>query len=1193
MKIVYSRLLIAVMIFTLIGGTAAAAAGVQSGPSLGNGHEVLSKVTVFAGNGNYDDWDGAASEASFRMPQGIAVLKDGSVLVADTRNHLIRQVKNGLVSTYAGLMLGGDNSAAPVGAWYDGAKDTAVFNSPSGIDTDLDGNIYIADSENNRIRKMSKDGIVTTVAGDGMIGNEDGTGTEAGFYHPQDVAAAADGTLYVVDTLNHLIRRISPEGQVTTLNASSNRVVEVEAGHVVPAGDYADGELSASKFNEPTSIAIDHKGNLYVSDTGNHVIRYIDLAKGTVTTAAGLSPGERPVYANGELYATGGYADGASSEARFLSPRGIAVTEEDGLVIADSMNHAIRYLANGHVSTIAGVPAQLGRVDGINGHNLLHNPTDVAVRPNGGVLIADSYNNQIRELKYYQLPANLPHNSQVKVVVDDSIISFDAQPEIVKGRTMVPVRALSERLGYKVELLNNQRTIELMKGEVTIRLQIGSPLISIKRAGADAEEQQTIEAAPYTKGGRTYVPVRFFSEAFGADVQWDPSTRTVIVREMTETVDKLPAADRRSRTAVLEQIQGTVWIRQAGGLLTYRAYNGVTLHQGDYIVTENNTSAILTTVDRKDEVTISENSELYISSLSGTSHTKHTGFMLWNGLVTANVSPLVNAKDTFNVLTPTAVTDVRGTHFMVGIDPNTGLSTLVVSSGLVQGSGSGTNQNQVLVYPAQQLSFVPGSEENSPYVVDMADLVGQLSPSVIEALLRAKDKIDQENAEMLERMRAGTGENPDGLSQNDLEQYSHNLNNVIGNLLKQALEQNKIDPAQLQTLINEYNNQSNNKIDLNNVMPLQLTEEQQRQQAKQKQLEEAQKKQLEEQNKQREQAAKNQALQDKLKAEKERLEQENKRRLEEAAKLAEELYKQQLADAERKKFEEQQKVLERLKQQQGQAKQPPTPTPTPDPTPTPTPVNIAPEVVEPISDRMVNSEEPIAIDLSGVFRDADGDALTFRASSNDSAVAELAVDGGYLRITPTGNGLSEIHITADDGKGGSTEVSFQFAYYRQIEDMRAEVTSNFIGLNWEEYGIEGVSYHVYMNGELIESTSANYSWLTDLKPDTVYNLRVVAVNEDEGIEAFADYSVTTLPIDLYPIEVLADSITVAWAPYEGKVFRLYLNNEEVDPSLIGSAVETTYTFTELSAGTSYTIRIEAWEEQSLWTTREITVETEI
>src|SRR5690606_9820992 len=138
------------------------------------------------------------------------------------------------------------------------------------------------------------------------------------------------------------------------------------------------------------------------------------------------------------------------------------------------------------------------------------------------------------------------------------------------------------------------------------------------------------------------VPVRFFSEAFGFDVEWDQNTRTVILREIAERVEKKPAADHSSRAAKLEQIKGTVWVRQAGGSLIYRAYNGMKLARGDYIATEFNSSALLKTSDRNDEITISENTELYISNLSNASHAKHTSFVLWSGLVGASVTSLVD-----------------------------------------------------------------------------------------------------------------------------------------------------------------------------------------------------------------------------------------------------------------------------------------------------------------------------------------------------------------------------------------------------------------------------------------------------------------------------------------------------------------------------------------------------------------------
>ncbi|WMT40931.1 chitobiase/beta-hexosaminidase C-terminal domain-containing protein [Paenibacillus sp. D2_2] len=224
-----------------------------------------------------------------------------------------------------------------------------------------------------------------------------------------------------------------------------------------------------------------------------------------------------------------------------------------------------------------------------------------------------------------------------------------------------------------------------------------------------------------------------------------------------------------------------------------------------------------------------------------------------------------------------------------------------------------------------------------PYPVDLSDFVNQASPAVIEAILRDMQKIVQENAEMLERMRnaasgSNPGENPGGLSPDELDRYQNNLDNLIANILKQARDQNLIEPGQLQALIDEANKQSDTKIDLNNVPPLQLSDEEKQQQERQKQLEEELRKRQEEQNKQRE--AQNQALLDKIKAERERLEQENKKKQEEAAKLAEELYKQGLSDAERQKFEEQQKALEQQRQQQDQAQQPQVPKPTTTPTPT-------------------------------------------------------------------------------------------------------------------------------------------------------------------------------------------------------------------------------------------------------------------
>ena len=163
---------------------------------------------------------------------------------------------------------------------------------------------------------------------------------------------------------------------------------------------------------------------------------------------------------------------------------------------------------------------------------------------------------------------------------------------------------------------------------------------------------------------------------------------------------------------------------------------------------------------------------------------------------------------------------------------------------------------------------------------------------------------------------------------------------------------------------------------------------------------------------------------------------------------------------------------------------------------------------------MVNVDLPFEMNLNEVFQDTDGDELTFTAYSSELSVAEAGVDGAMLHVIPTGNGSSVIHISANDGKGGLTETSFRVAYYREIQDLSTEVTSDFIGLYWDKYEAEDVSYHVHMNGELIESTSTTHVLLTDLEPDTVYDLRVIAVIGDEEIQAFGDYSVRTNPLQI-------------------------------------------------------------------------------
>lgn len=529
-QIVFSSIIAA----TLIGGSSALAAGLDADGLKSSTGQILSDVSTLAGIGEFEDTDGAALQAAFRSPGSVLQLPDGSILIADTRNHVIRKLNDGQVTTFAGPALAVVKNAQgfPTGGLLDGKASEAFFNEPTGLAVDAKGNVYVADAGNHAIRKIDVNGIVSTVAGKGVPGNNDGNGSEATFNHPSDIAASADGTLYVADSLNHTIRKIAADGRVTTLTAPSTRVIQVRPGEASFAGEYHDGSLSTATFNEPSGLALDGKGNLYVSDTGNQRIRYIDLASGNVSTVAGSTPtvSASAIYGKNELYAGGDYADGEALKAKFDFPKGLIVTSEGGLLIADSLNHSVRYLLNGQVTTIAGTP-QTGEEDGVEQSAAFYSPSDVLVSSQGNLVIADASNNKIRKITPYQLPEAVSNDGQVKVVSGNKLISFDAQPEIQDGRTMVPVRAISETFGYKVTYVEQagKSIVQLSKGDLTVELTIGETGITRKQTGLPELKVET-DVAPYVKQDRTYVPIRFFAEQIGLDVQWQDEVQTAILR---------------------------------------------------------------------------------------------------------------------------------------------------------------------------------------------------------------------------------------------------------------------------------------------------------------------------------------------------------------------------------------------------------------------------------------------------------------------------------------------------------------------------------------------------------------------------------------------------------------------------------------------------------------------------------------
>jgi hypothetical protein len=270
----------------------------------------------------------------------------------------------GVVSTLAGSTQG----------YADGTGATARFSEPSGIAIDASGNVYVAEWNNHRIRKVTPTGVVTTLAGS-TLGYADGTGTAAQFSNPWDVAVDAVGNVYVADEFNHRIRKVSPTGVVTTLAGST-------------AG-YADGTGTAAQFENPRGVAVDAAGNVYVTEGGvggnwgSHRIRKVSPT-GVVTTLAGA-----------EL---GGYADGTGAAAQFWTPAGVAVDAAGNVYVAEWDNHRVRKVSpTGVVTTLAGSTS--GYADGTGTAAQFRSPFGIAVDAAGNVYVADWDNHRVRKIQ--------------------------------------------------------------------------------------------------------------------------------------------------------------------------------------------------------------------------------------------------------------------------------------------------------------------------------------------------------------------------------------------------------------------------------------------------------------------------------------------------------------------------------------------------------------------------------------------------------------------------------------------------------------------------------------------------------------------------------------------------------------------------------------------------------------------------
>lgn len=317
---------------------------------------LFGQVSTLAGSGLPGAVDGLGTEASFKDPYGITIDVFGNLIVGDRQNQKIRKITaSGLVSTIAGNTSFGS---------FDATGTAATFNSPRGVAVDASGSIYVADYGNNKIRKISAEGVVSTFAGSGSGGLLDGIGTAARFNRPYGVAVDAAGNVFVTDD-NYSIRKITAAGEVTTVAGNG------EQGSI-------DGIGPQAEFTNPRGITVDSFGNLFVTD-GSNIRR--------ITPDRLVTP-----------YAVTWPLNDTTNPTFFSSPNGITVDALGNIYMADTLNNLIRKIAaNGSVTTIAGSGLQ-GAQDASNAESSFYQPSGVAVDAFGNVYVADTRNNKIRKI---------------------------------------------------------------------------------------------------------------------------------------------------------------------------------------------------------------------------------------------------------------------------------------------------------------------------------------------------------------------------------------------------------------------------------------------------------------------------------------------------------------------------------------------------------------------------------------------------------------------------------------------------------------------------------------------------------------------------------------------------------------------------------------------------------------------------
>ncbi|MFE7842180.1 RICIN domain-containing protein [Streptomyces sp. NPDC057474] len=337
-------------------------------------------ISTFAGTGDagFSDDEGPAASAVLTHPYGVALDSAGTLYFSEFSTHRVRKVtRDGNISTLAG------SGEADYGG-DEGPAVSAHLNYPRGVAVDSTGAVYIADAGNHRVRKIATDGTISTFAGTGTAGSSgDGAlATAAELDRPYGVAVDSTGTVYIADHNNHRIRKITPDGNIRNFAGTGE------------AGSAGDGDAAESaQLNSPHAVAVDGAGAVYIADAGNHRVRKV-AADGTISTVAGT--GEAKFGGDG----------GAADATQLNCPAAVAVDSSGCLYICDQYNHRVRKVtADGKISTVTGTgAADFGGDDGPASSAQLNSPLGLALDSIGTLYIADHINNRIRKIDSPRLP---------------------------------------------------------------------------------------------------------------------------------------------------------------------------------------------------------------------------------------------------------------------------------------------------------------------------------------------------------------------------------------------------------------------------------------------------------------------------------------------------------------------------------------------------------------------------------------------------------------------------------------------------------------------------------------------------------------------------------------------------------------------------------------------------------------------